>query len=123
MSGLPTMNPSGAGPQMLTLRRYLKEADEHTLGAWQPSPDFSHLAFSSNNYAWETGGVTAAPGSAYDYNRYPRDEVFRFSPGGGHPQQPGQTNPEEWIQFPRCNGEGRPDHRSTRAFPLMVPTF
>src|SRR5690349_13414467 len=36
------------------------------IGAYQPSPDFSHLAFSSNSIPFASGGRTTAPGSAYD---------------------------------------------------------
>ena len=37
-------------------------------GAYQPSPDFSHFAFTSINNAFTPNGRTEAPGSAYDYN-------------------------------------------------------
>jgi hypothetical protein len=43
-----------------------------TEGAFQPSPDLNHLAFSSVNVNWTPGtdeeGATTPPGSAYDYN-------------------------------------------------------
>ncbi len=37
-------------------------------GLFQPSPTFSHLAFSSTNVVFAPGGLTEEPGSAYDYN-------------------------------------------------------
>ena len=37
-------------------------------GQVSPSPDFSHLAFSSSNIAFTNEGLTTAPGSAYDFN-------------------------------------------------------
>ncbi len=41
----------------------------NALGNFQPSPDFTHLAFSSQaNFDTEGNGVTSAPGSAYDYD-------------------------------------------------------
>ena len=41
---------------------------ESSSGAYQPSPDFSHLAFSSTNVAFTPEGLTSGIGSAYDYN-------------------------------------------------------
>ena len=41
---------------------------DSTIGAFQPSPDFSHLAFSSNNVDFAPGGSTVEGGSAYDYD-------------------------------------------------------
>ena len=41
---------------------------ESNSGAYQPSPDFSHLAFSSTNVAFTPEGLSAGIGSAYDYN-------------------------------------------------------
>ena len=37
-------------------------------GSFQPSPTFSHLAFSSTNVVFAPGGLTGEPGSAYDYD-------------------------------------------------------
>ncbi|HEY7257110.1 MAG TPA: hypothetical protein VH476_10560 [Solirubrobacterales bacterium] len=41
---------------------------EETKGAFQPSPDLSHLAFSSTNVAFTSEGLTGGAGSAYDYD-------------------------------------------------------
>lgn len=43
-------------------------AVETNIGLYQPSPDFSHLAFSSTNVAFAPGGLVSEPGSAYDYD-------------------------------------------------------
>ena len=77
-------------------------ADVNTTGTWQPSPDFSHLAFSSNNVEWAPKGQTTAPGSAYDYDTAAgTTTIISLTPGGKNiPQEPGQTSTNEFIDFP-----------------------
>ncbi len=77
-----------------------------TLGAYQPSPDFSHLAFSSRNVAFpaaNAAGITTPPGSAYDYNvAAGSTQIISIKPNGGNiEQQPSNsTATEESILFP-----------------------
>ncbi len=92
----------GRWPADVETNPLLKEADLNSHGTWQTSPDFSHLAFSSNNYKWGEGGLTVAPGSAYDYDTAAgTTALISLLPGGEPiPQQSGQTNSGEWINFP-----------------------
>lgn len=74
-----------------------------TEGAWQPSPDFSHLAFSSRNAVFAEGGQTAVPGSAYDYNvaTHSTQLISLTASGAPIPQQPGNAaSTHEFIHFP-----------------------
>jgi hypothetical protein len=79
---------------------------EETEGAWQPSPDLSHLAFSSNNAIFTEGeeeGQTAPPGSAYDYDTASKTTKLISLTGNGDPipQEPGNTSSShEFILFP-----------------------
>jgi hypothetical protein len=41
---------------------------ENINGYFQPSPDFSHLAFTSSSVPFAPNGLISAPGSAYDYD-------------------------------------------------------
>jgi sugar lactone lactonase YvrE len=84
---------------------------DSTVGAFQPSPDFSHLAFSSSNVDFTAGqageeGLTTAPGSAYDYNT--RTEtinlISRDANGQYIQQQPtNRSSTGEFILFPTAN--------------------
>ncbi|MBS1885802.1 MAG: hypothetical protein JSU06_01295 [Actinobacteria bacterium] len=72
-------------------------------GAWQPSPDFSHLAFSTRNAVFAEGGQTTVPGSAYDYNvaTHSTQLISLTANGTPIPQQPGNAaSTHEFIQFP-----------------------
>jgi hypothetical protein len=73
-------------------------------GDYQPSPDFSHLAISSNNVAFAPNGLTTAPGSAYDYDVETGSTTIISLTAGGHniAQEPGAAGsfPEEFIFFP-----------------------
>jgi hypothetical protein len=62
---------------------------ENMNGYFQPSPDFSHLAFTSSNVPFAPNGVVGAPGSAYDYNvSAGTTEIISKLPSGGDiPQQ------------------------------------
>jgi hypothetical protein len=82
----------------------LSPTDTSTHGSWQPSPDFSHLAFSSNNVAFgpSSTGLTAAPGSAYDYETATETTtiISRTPSGSDIAQEPGNTNATEFIRYP-----------------------
>ncbi len=74
-----------------------------SVGAYQPSPDFSHLAFSSNNVAFAPNGLNHAPGSAYDYDTAKGTTKIISYQADGEPigQEPGNvSNTAESIQFP-----------------------
>jgi hypothetical protein len=64
-----------------------------TEGAFQPSPDFSHLAFSSSNVAFVPNALTSAPGSAYDYDTAAgTTTLISRTPSGEHiAQEPGNS--------------------------------
>lgn len=75
------------------------------VGMVQPSPDFTHMAFSSNNVDFDPGhqGLTTAPGSAYDYDVETETTSLISRTGGGAPipQEPGNVvSPTEYILFP-----------------------
>ena len=78
-------------------------------GAYQPSPDFSHLAFSSAEVVFAPGGLASAPGSAYDYdNSTGSITVISKQPSGApFPAGPGNVTPE-FVNFPGTarSGEG-----------------
>jgi hypothetical protein len=77
-----------------------------TEGSFQPSPDFSHLAFSSNNVAFAPNGIVQAPGSAYDYDTESgaTSLISRTESGDDIAQEPGNTSStEEFILFPGVN--------------------
>ena len=74
-------------------------------GAFQPSPDFSHMAFSSNNVDFDpqVQGLTTAPGSAYDYDTATGTTtlISKTANGADISQEPGNLlSPEEFIHFP-----------------------
>ena len=74
-------------------------------GAYQASPDYSHMAFSSNNIDFdpEGNGLTAAPGSAYDYDTGSGSITVISKTAGGDDisQEPGNTESTgEYIKFP-----------------------
>ena len=77
-----------------------------TEGAYQPSADFSHLAFSSNNVAFAPNGHVEAPGSAYDYDTETGTTSLISLDGNGDPiaQEPGNAEKTgEYILFPGTN--------------------
>jgi hypothetical protein len=71
-------------------------------GAYQPSADFSHLAFSSNNLAWSKGGVQESPGSAYDYDTKTHSISLISVMPNGEPigSTSSEPKPYEFIFFP-----------------------
>ena len=86
---------------------------ESTEGMFQPSPDFSHLAFSSSNVVFPTGeasgqpahqGQVTPPGSAYDYDtETATTDLISVLPNGANiPQAPGYSaeNLHDNILFP-----------------------
>jgi hypothetical protein len=78
---------------------------EESVGAYQPSPDFSHLAFSSRNVAFTPNGKVSPPGSAYDYDTQSGSTaLISVLPGGEGldiPQNPrNEASTGEYIHFP-----------------------
>jgi hypothetical protein len=84
-------------------------------GDVQPSPDFSHYFFSSKNIAFAPGGLTAAPGSAYDNDLSTGTVsiISKTSLGADIPQDAG--NSEEFIEFPGVSTDGSHILMSTKA--------
>ncbi len=92
-------NPLGRWPVSWSL---IPGADA-SKGALQPSPDFSHMAFSSNNVAFAPNGLDHAPGSAYDYNTETGSTKIISYAANGDPigQEPGNVSVKgEFILFP-----------------------
>lgn len=76
-------------------------------GAWQPSPDLNHLAFSSNNVDFTEGqtgeeGQAVPPGSVYDYNVETKTTKLISLDEAGNPIALPPTNhgTRQFIQFP-----------------------
>ncbi len=92
---------------------------EDFAGEVQPSGDFRHVFFSSLGPAFATGGLTSAPGSAYDDNRASGVvELISTAPGGTGPilQDPeGPKDPGEFIHFPAVSADGSHVLMSTSA--------
>jgi hypothetical protein len=82
--------------------------------AWQPSPDFTHLAIASTEAVFDEAqeGLNVAPGSAYDYDASTgTTTVISKLPGGGDiPQEPTNADPTEFIHFPGANGPFGPEY-------------
>ena len=81
---------------------------EESDGAFQPSPDLSHLAISSNNVVFTSDGLTTAPGSAYDYDveTGTTELISKTAMNENISQEPGNTgSTEESILFPGVNPE------------------
>ena len=111
--------PPNLRPAVASEAPYVYDAEGNLLGQWptdlgvipnskefngsiQPSPDFSHLAFSSNNIAFAPNGLVSAPGSAYDFNTVTNEVSVISTTPGGTPirQQPASEDPNEAIAFP-----------------------
>ena len=104
-------------------------------GAFQPSPDFSHLAFSSNNVPFVPNGLVTAPGSAYDYDVAAGTTklISKLPNGENIPQEPGNlASTDEVIRFlpsglrpadinPPVSTDGSHILMSTAGYP--VPSF
>ncbi len=77
---------------------------ENQIGAFQTSPDFSHMAFSSNNIDFDPAeqGLTVAPGSAYDFDTTTHTITLLSKTANGEDikQEPGNySSTEEAIKF------------------------
>jgi hypothetical protein len=79
------------------------------------SGDLSHLIFSSNQFAFAPGGLTSAPGSAYDEDLATGtvsliSDLPASEGGGDIPQDPtyaaGSHAAEEFIRFPAVSTDG-----------------
>jgi len=125
---LPTDLPGESG----TLEEALKcqyhsaiDADPNCTGEVTASADLSHLAFSSNQASFASGGLTSAPGSAYDNDlaaknislisltsngeNIPQDPNFANTPpqiegASGRTEVPGGA--EEYLRFPAVSNDG-----------------
>jgi hypothetical protein len=114
---LTVRSPDSAPPAVASSAPYIYTAQDELLGQWptnlaiipggrlfhgslQPSPDFSHLAFSSNNVAFTADGRTSSPGSAYDFNTTTNEvSLISKTPAGGDiPTEPG-SGEEVAIDF------------------------
>lgn len=94
-------------------------ADKAT-GSFQPSPDFSHMAFSSQtNFDPSGQGVTGAPGSAYVYDATTgtTELISKTAAGDDIPQDAVNGDPNEVIEFP---GSREPGFEGTPA--AMYPS-
>jgi hypothetical protein len=69
-------------------------------GDWQPSPTFNHFVFSSSNVPFAPGGLTQAPGSAYDENRGDHSISVISKLPNGSPIGSDSANAQEFITFP-----------------------
>jgi hypothetical protein len=79
-------------------------------GSFQPSPDFTHLAFSSSNVDFDPAGqgLISAPGSAYDYDTVTGEiTLISKTPAGADIAQDPENAPEveEIIEFPDTRGK------------------
>jgi hypothetical protein len=85
------------------------------VGDVKPSPDFTHYFFSSNNVAFASGGLTSAPGSAYDNDIATGTVtiVSKTPPGADIPQDAGDST--EFINFPAVSTDGSHILMSTAA--------
>jgi hypothetical protein len=87
------------------------------VGATAPSPDFSHYAFSSRSIAFTPGGLTTAPGSAYD------DDVAtgavtlisKTATGLDIPQDASAGGSSEYVRIPAVSRDGSHILMSTAA--------
>jgi hypothetical protein len=70
------------------------------IGDIRPSPDFSHLAFSSRNAVFAEGGLTEAPGSAYDNDLETGTVTLISTLPGGEPIPAGGEGPYQFITLP-----------------------
>ena len=109
---------------------YLTPGADSNVGIFQPSPDFAHLAITSNNVVFPTGegvgqpahqGQTVPPGSAYDYDTMTgRTSLISVTGNGQNLEQelsfqnPGNSTfePYDFIElpndYPENMGRGEP---------------
>jgi hypothetical protein len=91
-------------------------AEEEFVGSSAASADFSHYVFSSRNVAFSPGGLTSAPGSAYD-NDVATGTVTIVSrtPSGDIAQDPLAGGSSEWVRIPAVSADGSHILMSTAA--------
>ena len=95
--------PDGSFRGRWPLTQSLIPDAEETIGAYQSSPDFSHLAFTSSNVAFAPNGLVEPPGSAYDYDTETGStSLISLLPGGENldiPVPPGAEGLNQYITF------------------------
>jgi hypothetical protein len=98
---LPTNLEEVLGP-------YYYQDESSFVGSHRPSPDFSHYAFSSRDVAFAPGGLTGAPGSAYDNEIAAKTVtiVSRTASGGDIPQDASAGGSSEYIRIPAISKDG-----------------
>jgi hypothetical protein len=69
------------------------------VGDWQTSPNFDHFVFSSKNVPFAPGGITAAPGSAYDNDLGDQSVSLISLLPNGEPIASDSVNANEFILF------------------------
>jgi hypothetical protein len=84
-------------------------------GDGKPSPDLTHYVFSSNNYAFAPGGLSAAPGSAYDNVISNRSVSLISRTPAGADISAGVGGADEAIKFPMISTDGSHILMSTEA--------
>ena len=84
-------------------------------GDGEPSADFSHYGFSSIDVPFAPGGLTEAPGSAYDNDTAANTNAIISKMPGGEDIPPGAGGPEEFIMIPAISADGSHILMSTEA--------
>lgn len=91
------------------------------------SADLSHFVFSTASGIFGEGGLSAAPGSAYDNDTEDGTvELISIKPGTENDpieQEPGNTDPNELIQFPAISNDGSRILMATDTQPRCIPAF
>ncbi|HVC06921.1 MAG TPA: hypothetical protein VND98_04975 [Solirubrobacterales bacterium] len=126
LAHLPTGLASlpGAEASLACSREDAQDVVAHCAGEVTASPDLTHLFFSSNNFSFAEGGITGAPGSAYDDNLTTGtiELISRLPNGEPIPQDPAFANMppnngcahggdcpgghEEFLRFPAVSADG-----------------
>jgi hypothetical protein len=88
------------------VKNYINQETGEITGDEKPSPDFSHYILTSRDVVFTAGGISGAPGSAYDNDVRNRSiQVVSKLPGGGPiPQDAG--GPKEFIKLPAVSDDG-----------------
>ena len=99
------------------VQNYVNQETGETTGDELPSPDFSHYVFTSREVVFTAGGVSGAPGSAYDNEITNRSVqvVSKLPSGEPIPQDAGGKN--EYIKLPAVSDDGSHILMSTLAPP------
>ena len=92
-------------------------SDGGFVGATVPSPDFSHYVFSSRDLEFAPGGLTSAPGSAYDDDLASATVtlVSKTAAGADIPQDAAAGGSSEYIRIPAVSTNGSHVVMSTEA--------